>query len=190
MTIQLRKIWFFDIVGFKSLMARADAADGVSHSDLFSVVSLLGSEKDRVERIKYGSKICPQAPYLQPDVDFHNTQQFDCAVVSACGSRDRTGLYRQSPRNGNIRALGRRLSTIFTLVWRTGSLETKSNTRNARISGPFVRFSGSLTKRQTAWLTWEDSNLHIPDRKMPFEMSGNFRTFPRNLGLETFAAGS
>jgi hypothetical protein len=72
MTIQVTEkfIWCFDIVGFKSLMARADAANGMLHSVLFDTVKLLGSEKDRAERIRY----CPQAPYLQPDVDFHITQ--------------------------------------------------------------------------------------------------------------------
>jgi hypothetical protein len=76
-------IGFVDIMGFKSLMARADAGNGMSHSELFDILKLLGSDKDRAERIKYGSKICPQAPCLQRDVDFHITQQFDCAVVSA-----------------------------------------------------------------------------------------------------------
>lgn len=85
MTIQLTEkfIGFFDIVGFKSLMARADAGNGMTHSELFDIVKLLGSETDRAERLKYGSKICPHAPFVQRDVDFHITQQFDCAVVSA-----------------------------------------------------------------------------------------------------------
>ncbi len=84
MTIQLTEkfIGFFDIVGFKSLMARADAGNGMTHSELFEIVKLLGSDKDRAERVKYGSKICPHAPFMQRDVDFHITQQFDCAVVS------------------------------------------------------------------------------------------------------------
>ena len=40
---------FFDIVGFKSLMARADAGNGMTHAELFDIVKLLGSEKDRAE---------------------------------------------------------------------------------------------------------------------------------------------
>jgi hypothetical protein len=85
MTIQLtdKIIGFVDIMGFKSLMARADTGNGMSHSELFDIVKLLGSDKDRAERIKYGSKICPEAPCVRRDVDFHITQQFDCAVVSA-----------------------------------------------------------------------------------------------------------
>jgi hypothetical protein len=49
--------------------------------------------------------------------------------------------------------------------------------RKARISGPFSSLLGSLGKRTTAWLTWEDSNLNIPDREMPFEMSREFPHF-------------
>ena len=47
-----------------------------------------------------------------------------------------------------------------------------------------------LPETRTAWLTSEDSNLHIPDWEMPFEMSRKFPHFPRNFGLETFAAVS
>ena len=85
MTIALTEkfIGFVDIMGFKSLMAGADTGNGMSHSELFNLLKLLGSDADRAERIKYGSKICPHAPFLQRDVDFHITQQFDCAVVSA-----------------------------------------------------------------------------------------------------------
>jgi hypothetical protein len=85
MTIELTEkfIGFVDVMGFKSLMARADAGNGMTHSELFDILKLLGSAKDRAERIKHGSKICPQAPYIGRDVDFHVTQQFDCVVVSA-----------------------------------------------------------------------------------------------------------
>jgi hypothetical protein len=42
----------------------------------------------------------------------------------------------------------------------------------------------------TAWLTWEDSNFHIPISKNAFEMSTEFPLFGRKLDLETFAAAS
>jgi hypothetical protein len=85
MTIELTEkfIGFVDIMGFKSLMARADSGNGMSHSELFDISKLLGSDRHRAERVKYGSKICPHAPFVQRDLDFHITQQFDCAVVSA-----------------------------------------------------------------------------------------------------------
>ncbi len=76
-------IGFVDIMGFKSLMARADSGEGLTHSQLFGMSKLLGSDKDRSDRVEYGSKICPQGPFLQRDLDFHVTQQFDCVVVSA-----------------------------------------------------------------------------------------------------------
>jgi hypothetical protein len=59
MAMQLTEkfIGFLDIIGFKSLMARAEAGNGITHAELFDIVKLLGSEKDRAERIKYGSKI-------------------------------------------------------------------------------------------------------------------------------------
>lgn len=75
-------IGFVDIMGFKSLMAHAETGIGLSHDELFEISKLLGSEKDRASRVNSGSKICPCAPYISPDVDFHVTQQFDCAVVS------------------------------------------------------------------------------------------------------------
>ena len=75
MTVQLAEkfIGFVDIMGFKSLMARADAGHSMSHTELFDILKLLGADKDRAERIKYGSRICPRAPCIQRDVDFHVT---------------------------------------------------------------------------------------------------------------------
>jgi hypothetical protein len=54
---------------------------------------------------------------------------------------------------------------------RTGSAETISNARKAGISGPFSRSLETLAERMTGWLTWEDSNFHIPLSKNAFEMS-------------------
>jgi hypothetical protein len=36
--------------------------------------------------------------------------------------------------------------------------------------------------------TWEDSNLHIPDREMPFEISGEFRLFSTKSGVGDFCS--
>jgi hypothetical protein len=69
---------------------------------------------------------------------------------------------------------------------RIGSPETKSNARKAAIFGPSSCFLGIVTERRNAWLTWEDSNCHIPDLQTPFEMSAEFQTFSRKFGLETF----
>jgi hypothetical protein len=45
-------------------------------------------------------------------------------------------------------------------------------------SGLFCSLRGGTSGLGTGWLTWEDSNLNIPNREMPFEMLGEFRTFP------------
>jgi hypothetical protein len=42
----------------------------------------------------------------------------------------------------------------------------------------------------TAWLTWEDSNFHIPISKNAFELSTEFPLFCPIFDLETFAAAS
>lgn len=70
MTIELTEkfIGFVDIMGFKSLMTRADADNGITHSELFDILKLLGSEKDRASRLKHGSKICPHAPYMHTTI--------------------------------------------------------------------------------------------------------------------------
>jgi hypothetical protein len=47
-----------------------------------------------------------------------------------------------------------------------------------------------FSEPRNAWLEREDSNPYIPDREMPFEISGEFRLFSLKWGLETFAAGS
>jgi hypothetical protein len=62
--------------------------------------------------------------------------------------------------------------------------------RKAHVWRAFLIQRRKFSETRAAWLTWEDSNSHIPNSKMAFEMSGEFRTFPRNLGLETFAAES
>jgi hypothetical protein len=47
----------------------------------------------------------------------------------------------------------------------------------AKIEAPV--YQGTLLRAYFyfAWLTWEDSNSHIPHSRMPFEMSGEFLLF-------------
>jgi hypothetical protein len=45
-----------------------------------------------------------------------------------------------------------------------------------------------ISMRRTAWLTSEDSNLHIPNSEMPFEMSGEFRAFSSKSGVGDFCS--
>jgi hypothetical protein len=39
------------------------------------------------------------------------------------------------------------------------------------LAGLFGIAEGKVSRRRTAWLTWEDSNFHIPLSKNAFEMS-------------------
>jgi len=47
---------------------------------------------------------------------------------------------------------------------------------------------GYLLNQKTAASTWEDSNLHIPDRKTPFEMSGEFPHIYSKFGVGDFCS--
>jgi hypothetical protein len=66
-----------------------------------------------------------------------------------------------------------------------GEVETKGEFAKAPTGGPFALSVTGARKTQTAWLTWEDSNRHIPKLKMPFEISYEFRTISRKSGPET-----
>jgi len=70
-------------------------------------------------------------------------------------------------------------------VWRP-----TANSKKPAIGGSYAICDSTISSCRTAWLGREDSNLHIPDWEMPFEMSRKFPHFPRNFGLETFAAVS
>jgi hypothetical protein len=86
--------------------------------------------------------------------------EFDCGPRAAVEIEP--NLRRQSLKNGNIRGHGRRPSPICASIYRFGNLETKSNAQKARISGAISHSRGNFAKPRTAWLTSEDSNLHIP----------------------------
>ena len=64
------------------------------------------------------------------------------------------------------------------------------NRKSPPLAGFSLVVSRNFPKSRTGWLTWEDSNFHIPISKNAFEMSGDFRCFGRRLDLETFAAES
>jgi hypothetical protein len=77
-------------------------------------------------------------------------RQIDCrpraAVVMKIVSADslrKTGIF--ADKAGDFRRFPPQ-------VRRAGSPETKSNSRNAGISGPFWRFLGSLATRWNGWL--------------------------------------
>ena len=49
--------------------------------------------------------------------------------------------------------------------WEIRSLETKSNARKARISGPVRRRLRTVPNRRTGWLGREDSNIDMANSK-------------------------
>ena len=60
--------------------------------------------------------------------------------------------------------------------------------RKARVWRAFLIQRRKFSETRNAWLTWEDSNLHIPDRKTPFEMSGEFPHFSSKFGVGDFCS--
>jgi hypothetical protein len=76
----------------------------------------------------------------------------------------------------------------------TGQIQSLETAKPIGKSPPLAGISliswGSFPEGRTGWLTSEDSNSHIPNLKMPFEMSEEFPYFSSNPGLETFAAAS
>jgi hypothetical protein len=56
----------------------------------------------------------------------------------------------------------------------TGSSETKSNARKARIAAHSRVSRGDLPKRVNGWLTSQGSNFYVPSSKNAFDMSGEF----------------
>ena|ERR1700722_6535065 len=92
--------------------------------------------------------------YMEEAIYLWDFKQVTKAAKTLLDSLCKTGIF------GGVAGDFRRLAPCNS---RFGSPETKSNGRNAGISGPISRFLGSLAERRTAWLTWEDSNLHIPN---------------------------
>jgi hypothetical protein len=62
--------------------------------------------------------------------------------------------------------------------------------RKARSWRPFLIKKRKFSENKNGWLTWEDSNFHIPISKNAFEMSTEFTPFWPKFDLETFAAAS
>jgi hypothetical protein len=73
-------------------------------------------------------------------------------------------------------------------VLRLGRSETDTELQKPANSGLFCTLRDEASSLGTAWLPWEDSNLHIPIREMPFEMSGEFPHFSSKLGGGDFCS--
>jgi hypothetical protein len=60
--------------------------------------------------------------------------------------------------------------------------------RKAGIWRAFLISERKFSENKNAWLTWEDSNLHIPDWKKPFEMSAEFLHISPEFGVGDFCS--
>lgn len=75
-------IAFLDVLGFKAYVRSAEVSAGNSLPGILEILKKLGSADERDHFGQYGPTICPDAPYLQKDLDFRFTQVSDCAVLS------------------------------------------------------------------------------------------------------------
>jgi hypothetical protein len=83
-----------------------------------------------------------------------------------------------SPENGNICGVNQRLSPNSVLI--PGNREHRDGTSNCKgplLAGLSATVRGIFFEPRTAWLTWEDSNFHIPLSKNAFEMPAEFPLF-------------
>lgn len=76
-------IAFLDVLGFKAYVRSAEAGLARSLPEILEMLRKLGSAEERDHFRQYGPIICPDAPYIQKDLDFRFTQISDCAVLSA-----------------------------------------------------------------------------------------------------------
>jgi hypothetical protein len=67
-------IGFVDILGFSSLTKKSSAGE------IAAILACLGIEQDREDIAS--RRICPEAPFIKPNLDFALTQQFDTVVVT------------------------------------------------------------------------------------------------------------
>lgn len=76
-------IAFIDILGFKRLVAKAEAGKGFSLQEITELVGLLGSSAERDHFERYGPTCCPESKRIERNIDFRLSQVSDCAIVSA-----------------------------------------------------------------------------------------------------------
>ncbi len=76
-------IGFVDVLGFKQMVAAAEAGTGMSLAELLECLKRLGAPEDQETFIKYGPITCPGSNRVQCDLDFRLSQVSDCVVVSS-----------------------------------------------------------------------------------------------------------
>ena len=75
-------IAFIDILGFKQMVAKAEAGQGFSLTEITELVDLLGSSTKRSHFETDGPTCCPESPRIEKCIDFRLTQTSDCVIIS------------------------------------------------------------------------------------------------------------
>ena len=70
-------IAFIDILGFKHMVAKAEAGQGFSLTEITELVDLLGSSAKRNHFEMDGPTCCPESPHIEKCIDFRLTQTSD-----------------------------------------------------------------------------------------------------------------
>jgi hypothetical protein len=73
------------------------------------------------------------------------------------------GLQGESPENGSFLGFGWRLLAVLGQKGSNIGLRRLLAMRKAHVWWAFFIQRRKFSETRTAWLTWEDSNLHIPD---------------------------
>jgi hypothetical protein len=76
-------IAFIDILGFKNLVAAAEAGNSLQLTDLLDLTAKLSASSDQAELRAYGPTVCPRSSYVKRDLSFRSTQISDSVIVSA-----------------------------------------------------------------------------------------------------------
>lgn len=76
-------IAFVDILGWRSLVRKAEEGEGMTLAELSEILDALGTQEDSEQYRRYGPTTCPEAPRVRDDLDFRLTLASDCVVISS-----------------------------------------------------------------------------------------------------------
>ncbi len=74
---------FVDILGFKRLVADAEAGTGLPLQQLTKLLESFGLPEEREKIEKHAPFYCPESKFEDRNLDFRLTQISDCAIISA-----------------------------------------------------------------------------------------------------------
>lgn len=75
-------IAFIDVLGFKSIIEKAEEQSLGELPEILNMLKKLGSAEDCNKFSKYGPTTCPEAKYISKDLNFRVLQVSDCAIIS------------------------------------------------------------------------------------------------------------